>query len=274
MLAGLHALPADGVILDLEDGVAPGDKSSARDHVRRAAADGVLGRAPSWSLRVNPARTTWHEADLHLAEELQAPRIVLPKAEDPGTAAALARRCANWGGTVGLMIETARGVARVRELATCDPAIDLLVYGSADFRISMGARPDAAREWERHALAEILLAARVGDCQAIDAVYFHYRDADGLRREARTARDLGYDGKSCIHPGQVGTIHDVFAVTAEELAWAREVLEVWRARDGEREGIVGHRGEMLEALHARLAERILRRAERERAAGGQGDGAP
>jgi citrate lyase subunit beta/citryl-CoA lyase len=266
MLGKLPALAADAVVIDLEDGVAPPEKSESREHLRSAAARRALDEGPPWSLRVNACNSPWHEDDLRLAGELRPPRVVLAKAESVDRVRSLARSCSGWGGRVGLMIETARGLGHARELAGADPAVDLLIYGSADYRLTIGARPDPGREWERHALHEILLAARMHDCSAVDSVFFHFRDAEGLRREARIARDLGYDGKSCIHPSQVSTIHEVFTSTAEEIAWARSVLRVWAEQGGDRKGIVVLDGEMIEALHLRVAEKILGQAE---SAGGE-----
>ena len=230
MLAKLPSVQVDGVVIDLEDGVAPGDKSTARANLRAA--------------------------------DLRPARVVLPKAEEIDRVVVLGEFVSTWDGRVGLMIETARGLGRVRELAGAHPAVDLLVYGSTDYRLAMGARPDPGREWERHALHEILLAARMHDCGAIDAVFFRFRDNAGLRREARVARDLGYDGKSCIHPAQVSTIHEVFASTTDEVAWAESVLVAWSDQDGNSRGVVVLDGEMIEALHVRVAERILGRQAR------------
>ena len=97
-------------------------------------------------------------------------------------------------------IETAHGVGAVRELAGAISSVTMLIFGSGDYRRSLGARPDRSRDWERCALHELLLAARMHDCLAIDSVYFHFRDREGLLQHARIARDLGFDGKTCIHP--------------------------------------------------------------------------
>jgi citrate lyase beta subunit len=260
MLGKLPTLPADAVVIDLEDGVAPVEKSAARACVLRARQEGLLDAGPAWSLRVNAADSRWFVEDLELAVELRPPRILLAKSDSVDSVAFVGSSCSGWGGRLGLMIETARGVGRARELAGCHPSVDMLVYGSADYRLSIGARPDPARAWERHALHEILLAARMHGCAAIDAVHFHYRDAEGLRRDALVARDLGYDGKSCIHPAQVSTLHEVFCSSPEEIRWARRVREAWSEQDGQRRGVVVADGEMIEALHLRLAERILARA--------------
>jgi citrate lyase subunit beta/citryl-CoA lyase len=167
---------------------------------------------------------------------------------------------AGHGTSTGVMIETALGLGRVRDLASAHPRVTFLLYGSADLRRSLGANPDPDRNWERHALHEIVLAARMHGCRAIDGVQFRFRDLDALARDATIARDLGFDGKSCIHPGQVETVHRVFSSTADEIAWARGVLETWEAEDGAARGVVVRDGEMIEALHLAIARRILDRA--------------
>ena len=156
-------------------------------------------------------------------------------------------------------IETALGVGRARELAAADRSVSALFYGSADLRRSLGARPGVDRSWERHAMSEILLAARMSDCASIDAVTFEFRNRAKLENDATIASELGFDGKSCIHPDQIETIHRVFSSTPEELDWAERVLETWRSQDGERAGVVVMGAEMIEALHLDIAKRILAR---------------
>lgn len=263
MLAKLPALAADGLLIDLEDGVAPDEKDVAREHLRES-----VGRdAPPWMLRVNPPSTPWHYDDLDLAAELRPRVTVLPKAEEPAQVSRLCSRCAAWNGAVGLMIETARGVAGVDELAGSHPAVSLLVFGSADYRRSMGARPGPDRSWESLALQRMLLAARVHGCQAIDSVYFRYRDERGLREHAAPAREMGFDGKSCIHPDQIGPIHEIFSSSAEEVDWALAVRRAWLEQRGAARGVVVLDGEMIESLHLEVAERILARAPGSRPAG-------
>jgi citrate lyase beta subunit len=259
MLAKLPGLAADAVLVDLEDGVAPAEKERARSNLRRAAADGLPVTGAASLLRINPSRTPWHQDDMLLAAELRPGVTVLPKAEEPEQVRRLAGRCEGWGGKVGLMIETARGVGSVRELAGAHPAVELLIYGSADYGRSVGARPRRNRDWELLPLQEILLAARMRGCRAVDSVYFHYTDREGLEEHARVARELGYDGKSCIHPDQVEPIHAIFSSTESELEWARGVRRAWEEQEGSRRGVVVHDGEMIEALHLEVAERILER---------------
>lgn len=252
----LHELPADLVIVDLEDGVAPAEKDAARDNVRHAAAAGTLAKRP-FMLRVNGGPSGPPAEDLTLVGYAKPPWVVLPKAEDPEAVRALAARFAENGAKTALMIETAAGAAEVFRLAGAHAAVRMLIVGSADLRVSLQARPDAGRGWELWALSRILVAARRHGAAAIDSVYFHYKDHEGLKRHAAIARELGYDGKSCIHPSQVEPIHDVFRSTPEEIAWARRVLAAWEAGDGNVRGVVAIDGEMIEALHVALARRLL-----------------
>lgn len=262
MLAKLRELAADALVLDLEDGVAPRGKDAARANLREAYAEGRLALEIPWLLRINPPSMPEHEDDLALAEALRPAGIVLPKAEDPEHVIVLARRLEGLGIATALGLETARGVGRARDLATCHSAVRMLIYGAADLRLSLGARPDPDRAWERHAMGEILLAARMQRAAAIDGVYFRYRDLEGLARHAGIARDLGYDGKSCIHPCQIEPIHAAFAPTPDEIAWASRILTAWRAEGGSELGVIVVEGEMIESLHTELARRILARAAR------------
>lgn len=259
MIEKIPGLPADAFIIDLEDGVAPEEKEAARERLREARHGGLLPEGKPWMLRVNAADTPWHEDDLSLAEGIRPPCVVLPKAEDPDEVRDLAAWFSGHGSRTVATIETARGVCAARDIASAHEDVAALVVGSADLRLSLGAVPDGERAWERHALGEILLAARAGDAAAFDGVYFHVRDLDGLRRHARIARDLGYDGKTCIHPAQLPVVREVFASPPEQVAWAKRILDAWAERGGASRGVIVVDGEMIEALHLEVARRILAR---------------
>lgn len=258
MLAKTQSIPADFFVVDLEDGVAPPEKSAARANVREAAAQGQLPQ-DRWGLRVNHNDSEWFEDDLKLVEAVKPPAVVLPKAEDPAVVASVADRQTGDNSMIALMIETALGVGRARELAAADRSVSALFYGSADLQRSLGARPGKDRTWEHHAMSEILLAARMAGCAAIDAVTFEFRNDKQLESDARFARELGFDGKGCIHPAQIETIHRVFSSTSAEVDWAERVLEAWREQDGDRAGVVVMGEEMIEALHLDIARRVLDR---------------
>jgi citrate lyase beta subunit len=255
----IPSLPADLILVDLEDGVAPDEKDAARENVRAAVASGVLGGGRPWMLRVNGGPLGPRPEDLTLVGFAKPSIVVLPKAEEPEAVRTLAARFADHGADTALMIETATGVACAMDLFGAHAAVCMAIVGSADLRLSLRARPDAARVWEHHALSHVLLAARRHGRLAIDSVYFRYTDDAGLRAHAAVARNLGYDGKSCIHPDQIPTIHKVYASAPRERAWARRVLAAWAEGQGSAKGIVAMDGEMIEALHVTLAERILER---------------
>ncbi len=254
MLVGIAKISADAFVIDLEDGVAETGKSAARDNLVEWMDAAGPEKTRVW-IRINAATHPEHVADVEMVESLFPAGVLLPKAEDARDLSALRER---FGPTVriGAMIETARGVAEAFELAA---ACEMLVLGSADLRSSLGARADDARDWERASLDRLLLAARANGASAIDSVYFRFRDEEGLRRHTTIARNLGYDGASCIHPAQISVIHDVYAPSTEELAWAEQVLEAWQTQDGEHRGVVVMDGEMIEALHVRQAQRLLAR---------------
>lgn len=258
-LEKIPSLDPDMVLVDLEDGVAPDEKEAARDNVRAAADSILLGAGRPWMLRLSCGRPGPPPEDLTLVGFCHPAIVVLPKAEDPELVRDLAGRLADHGAATALMIETATGVARAMDLLGAHPAVGMAIVGSADLRASIGAREVAGRLWELHALSQVLLAARRFGRWAIDSVYFRYQDDTGLREHAAFARDLGYDGKSCIHPAQIATIHEVYASTEEEVDWARRVLAAWDAGNGATTGVVAMDGEMIEALHVGLAERILGR---------------
>ncbi len=258
-LEKIPALAADLILVDLEDGVAPADKDTARENVRAAVSASAIGGERGWMLRVNGGRLGPPPEDLRLVGFAHPSVVVLPKVEDPETVRNFAGRFADLGAATALMIETAVGVASAMDLLSAHPAVCMAIVGSADLRASLRARPDADRVWEQHALSHVLLAARRFNRLAIDSVYFRYQDDVGLRAHAALARTLGYDGKSCIHPDQVATIHDVYKSTADEIAWARRVLLAWAQGDGGAKGVVAMDGEMIEPLHVGLAERILER---------------
>lgn len=258
MLSKMNSIPADYFVVDLEDGVPRTDKGTARRNVRQAAVGAELPQ-DRWALRINADNSGELQDDLGLVEELKPPAIVVPKAEDPKAISRLAAGSVPDGTGIALMIETAAGVGRARELASAADSVCCLFYGSADLRRSLGARPGESRRWELHAMSEILLAARMGDCVAIDAVTFEFRNRDRLEDDARMAREMGFDGKSCIHPDQIETIHRVFSSSPEEVEWAERVLETWRTQDGDRAGVVVMGEEMIEALHLDIARRVLAR---------------
>ncbi|MBE9639557.1 HpcH/HpaI aldolase/citrate lyase family protein [Salipiger mangrovisoli] len=204
---------ACGVILDLEDAVA----ADAKDAARAALACGFTDLPVL--LRINPAGTPWHEADLEAAATLPFAAIMLPKAEDPEAIGPLARRT---GHPILPLIETARGLAAAREIAACADVVRL-AFGSIDFCADIGC--EHLRETLRPVRLELVIASRLAGIAApIDGVTTEFADPTLTEDDSRHARSLGMTGKLCIHPRQVAPIRTGFAPTAAERDWAARVL--------------------------------------------------
>jgi citrate lyase subunit beta/citryl-CoA lyase len=253
MLRKAGSRGADVLIVDLEDGVLPEAKPAARDQARRLWPELELGGIEAL-LRVNAAGSPWQEADLESAAAIRPNGLVLPKCEEPSAVAAVSRRLA--ATPLFLMVETARGVLAAPDLARVEHVAGLL-FGAADFRASIRAGRDPDETELLVARGRLVLAARAAGVLAFDTPYFDYRDEVGLERSARRARTLGFDGKTAIHPGQVGVLNHVFAPTAAEVERARAVVAALEAAAREGRGVATVDGEMVEALHAAEARRTL-----------------
>lgn len=241
------AAGADAVILDLEDAVAPNNKAKARAAL--VAALGALASAPCPVLvRVNAAGTPWHAEDLAAVAPLPLAGVVLPKAEAGGAVRAAAEAT---GRPVLALIESARGVAAVREVAE---AAARLAFGSIDLAADLGC-DDARDALLAHRSALVLACRLVGRPAPLDGVTPGYRDGAPVENDARYAATLGFGGKLLIHPAQIAPARAGFAPSAAELAWAERVLAA--ARDGR---AVAVDGAMVDAPVRLRAEAIVRRS--------------
>jgi citrate lyase subunit beta/citryl-CoA lyase len=258
MLRKAPSRGADAIIVDLEDGVLPDAKEGARARAEALWLELDLGTSEVL-LRVNAPWTPWHEGDLAAAERIRPAGLVLPKCEELVGIAAVAARLEET--PLFLMVETARGVLAAPELARAPHAAGLL-FGAADFRASIHASREPDEGEVLLARSALVLAARAAGIEVFDAPFFEYRDEAGLERSARRARALGFDGKTCVHPGQVAVVNRVFSPTAEEVERARKVKEALEAAAREGRGVAAVDGELIEALHGREARRILERARR------------
>jgi citrate lyase subunit beta/citryl-CoA lyase len=268
MLVKARDLPADELVLDLEDAVVADRKDAARAAVTAAIRDGAWG-GRSLAVRVNGAGTAWHAADV---EEVVAgagdalASLVVPKVEDPAQLREIdARLHATEARTgrapVGLqaLIETAAGLVRAAEIARASPRLEALVIGFADLAASLG-RPRAADypgdRWH-HVRETVLVAARSAGLQAIDGPHLDVGDLDGLAVEAGRARALGLDGKWALHPGQIEPINGAFTPAQAEVDRAGAILDALAAAEGR--GAVALDGEMIDEASAKLAALLLAR---------------
>jgi citrate lyase subunit beta/citryl-CoA lyase len=259
-----RTLDADALILDLEDAVAPAAKDEARARVVAAVAGGGHGHR-ELVIRVNAATTPWGQADLAAAARSGADAVALPKVES----AVDVRAAEDWlrgaGAPEGLalwcMIETPRGVLAAAEIARASPRVACLVMGTSDLVKDLHARHTPARTEVLASLGLVLLVARAHGLAALDGVHLDLADDAGFEAACRQGRDLGFDGKTLIHPKTIEVANRVFAPSAEEVAAARRVIAAHAEAQAAGKGVVVVDGRLVEALHVVEARRIVALAE-------------
>lgn len=248
---------AGGVIVDLEDAVAPERKAAAREAL--AASFATLPGADRQRLlvRINAAGTPWHDDDCVQVGALVAQGliagVVLPKAERAAHLSRIAEAIGPKGVLVPL-IESAEGLSAVDELAA-GPQVLRLAFGNLDFQADLGLACDADEAELVPVRLALLLASRRANLPApIDGVTPDWRDAQRLAADTARARRGGFGAKLCIHPDQVAPVQAALSPTTDELAWARRVIDAVHASGG---GVVSLDGRMVDAPVVRLAERLL-----------------
>ncbi|WP_199554569.1 HpcH/HpaI aldolase/citrate lyase family protein [Sandaracinobacteroides hominis] len=251
-----RTLPADTVILDLEDAVAPDAKDDARTAAVAAVAGGWDGREVA--IRVNGLGTEWAAADFAAAAASSANLLVVPKVNSAAEALEAVKLAG--GKPVWAMIETPRGIQQVDAIADV-PGVEALVAGFADLTKELRAKPGPDRLPLLYAASRILNAARAAGKMAFDGVYTDIRDVAGLEREAKQAVELGYDGKTCVHPDQLEIVNRLFSPSAAEIETAEGMIAAYEAALADGKGIATYKGRMVEVLHVAEARRLLAIAE-------------
>lgn len=257
-------LPADSLILDLEDSVAPDNKPKARDKATETIRTGGFG-AREVVLRVNPIETPWGMADLHAALAVEPDAILVPKVSLPGDIMSTAKVIKASGASEKIrlwaMIETPMGIINAREIAACgaDPEnrLSCLVLGTNDLLKESRARATNSRFAVVPWLAMTLVAARAYGLDVIDGVYNDFKDETGFRAECEHGRTLGMDGKTLIHPSQVAPCNQVFSPTDEEVAWSRKIIKTFEEPENKKKGVITVEGKMVERLHLVMARRVV-----------------
>lgn len=263
LLGKARAVEDAEVLLDLEDAVKPEGKDEARARVAAFVTSGDWA-ADHITVRVNAPGTPWCHLDLlALAEAGFAGSVVVPKVESPGDLAFVDLLLTGAGASEDLrtqaLIESARGLAEVDEIAWSSGRLEGLVLGYADLAASLGRSTEAARDLVAWGPARdaVLLAARAAEIAAIDGPWLGTQVDDPFLASARTAAGLGFDGKWAIHPQQLPALREAFAPSPEEVDRARRVLQALEEADG---GAVALDGEMLDEALAVAARRTLARA--------------
>lgn len=253
-------LPADVLVFDLEDAVAPSAKAAARAQLLAALAEGGYGQR-ELVVRVNGSGTPWYEEDLAAMAGAPVDAVCLPKVETPDQVEATVHFLEQAGAAEKLclwvMAETPTGVFNIRQIAQAHPRIDAIMLGTSDLATELRARHTADRQPFLFALSQCVMAAREAGLDIIDGVHLALDDAPGLAAVCEQGRDLGFDGKSLIHPKQIDAANAAFAPTPAQIEHAERLINAWREAEREGKAVLVLDGKLVENLHVREAERVL-----------------
>ncbi len=263
-----RTLPADGVILDLEDSVAPDIKPEARTQVAAAVKAGGFG-AREVFIRTNGFDTPWFSDDLTAAAQAAPDGIVVPKISLPSQLEQIGQRLLDLGTDhktrVWAMIELPLAVLNVQSIAACardsESRLAGFVMGTNDIAKDTRARLVPGRWPMIGWLMDCIAAARIYGIDVLDGVYNNIGDAEGFAKECEQARDMGFDGKTLIHPNQIAPCNAAFTPPPEEVAQARKVSAAFDLPENKDKGVVQIDGRMVERLHAEMAKRTVMIAE-------------
>jgi citrate lyase subunit beta/citryl-CoA lyase len=257
-------LPADALILDLEDAVAPDAKAQARAQVANAVNGGGYGLREI-VIRINSLDSPWGADDLKAAVGAGPDAILIPKAAsgDDIARASAAMRQAGAGDAMQLwaMIETPIAILKAGEIAAAaghaGSRLAVLVMGLNDLVKETGASLDGGRTAALYWLSAALTAARAHGLTILDGVYNNFRDMEGYAVECRHGRALGFDGKTLIHPDQVAVANEVFSPPVAEVEFARKIIAAFDQPENKGKGVINLEGRMVELLHADIARRTV-----------------
>ena len=247
-------LPVDAIIFDLEDAVTPDAKVEARATLAQALAVGGYGDKVK-IIRVNGLDTEWGAGDVAALRDAGADVILLPKVNSAADVQALAEMLGN-GTPIWAMMETPLAILNAGDIAA-HPQLTGFVAGTNDLAKELNCRYRADRLPLQMALQTMLMAARAHGVIAIDGVYNQFKDDEGLRAECEQGRDLGFDGKTLIHPAQVDITNAVFAPSEAEIDLARRQIAAFEEVQANGQGVAVVDGKIVENLHVETAKKIL-----------------
>ena len=251
---------ADVLIMDVEDGVAPEAKEEARARIVSMLAGGGYG-GREIGIRINGIGTDWHEADVAAFAASGADTIVIPKVESPDTVHAVAALMAKSGAPAEMqiwcMIETARGVLSADAIASAHPRVGALLIGSADLTKDLRARHTPDRLPLLTSIQLVVLAGRANGLTVLDSPFFDLSDDDGFLESCRQGRDLGFDGKTLLHPKTIAGANAAFGPSDEEIAWAHKITAAHEEALAEGKGVILVDGQLVEGLHVDEAQRLV-----------------
>jgi citrate lyase subunit beta/citryl-CoA lyase len=270
MMTKALGVAADSLIIDLEDSVAPQVKKEAREQVKNFIMASDFGDKEV-AIRVNSLKTEYGRDDLEVIMQARLHTLVIPKAESGQEMKELDALMSEiekkydlpiGGVQIIPLIETPLGIINIDEIAMSTPRLTGLLFGAGDFTRETRGQITKERLELYYPLMRIVIAARAAKIDAIDTPYFDVKDSEGCEANARQAKVMGYDGKAAIHPTQVDVINKVFTPTPAEVERAKKVIEVYQKAEAEGKGATQLDGQLIEHVHATIARRILKIAEK------------
>lgn len=258
------SLPTDAIIFDLEDAVAPDMKDMARDQVAKAVEAGGYGQR-ELIIRVNGLDTPWFKEDLKAAASAKPNAILVPKVSSGEDIRSVRDQLKALGSDPSIdiwaMMETPLAMLKALDIAENGPSeshrLAVFIMGTNDLSKETGAAIKPGREAMLAWLSTCVAAGRAFGIDIVDGVYNDFKDENGFKTECAQGNDLGMDGKTLIHPGQIGPCNEIFSPSAEAVEWAKKIIEAFELPENQGKGAITVDGKMVELLHAEMAKRTV-----------------
>ena len=256
-----RSLPADGLILDMEDSVAPEAKAEARAEIKAALDQGGYG-AREIGVRTNAFDTEWGDDDVTAVASMACHAVVLPKVETKEMVLHAVDLIEKAGApdtmAIWCMMETPLAILNAKEIAFAHPRVGCFIMGTSDLAKDLKCRHTPDRLPFLYSLEACILAARAAGISILDGVHLDLTDDEGFRASCEQGRDLGMDGKTLIHPKTIGAANEVFAPSVNEVAWAQKIIDAHAEAAAAGKGLVVVDGKLIENLHVEEAKQLLR----------------
>jgi len=263
MMEKASKLQTDMVILDCEDSVTEKDKLAARDAASQALKMYDWG-SKEVGIRINGLDTSLWLEDLESAARSSPSFILVPKIEDPSEVKKvdqIIRRSAKDAKKlprIMVAIENAKGLLNIENILQASELITAIEFGAEDYSLSLGILSiERSEESSLYARSRVVAVSRALSIDALDQAYVNLTDQDGLRKSAEEAKNLGFAGKSVIHPSQIEIVNEVFSPSQADISWARKVLEAWKIAEKEGKGAFRFEDKMVDIVHVKMAQKIL-----------------
>lgn len=256
-------LPADVLILDLEDAVHPEQKVVAREYIAQSLQEGGYGYR-EMVVRCNGLDTPWGQEDIKMVTKANPDALLIPKVESAEmvhqVVALLEQHNASDRLQVWCMMETPKGILNAQEIANAHHRVSTLVMGTSDLAKDLQCAHTPMRLPMLMSLSQCILAARAADLTILDGVFLDLSDDEGFIAACQSGLELGFDGKTLIHPKTIDVANEIFAPKATDVAWAEKIIEAYQEATREGYGVVVVEGRLVENLHIEMAKRTLSRA--------------